>query len=284
MATISYDYIYNIVGDALGAVNNTASSSVALTGLTTGETYEIQVRQRQDEAGVIYYSTLSSDTFVAVTPPIVVNLATIVHTPVLNSVSPISPVVVNLGLINPTPLINEVRSYQVYKLRVKEVGGATTYIDNIIGNSSAITGLTESANYEVAVRVMDNAIDHNGVTYFTTYSNTISFLSEYRPPVLINLNTITSTTSVHSLTVFDRVLKILNLQTNNDADDFVVTGTIEPDIATISITVDGVEMAVVHDGSFFTGTLSQVPLLISTGEELDAPVQLYAGNTLLEVG
>lgn len=424
---ITYDYTYNIVGSSLGAVNNTASSSAALTGLTTGEIYEVGVRQRQDESGVIYLSAVDVETFTPIVSDVVVDLSTISHSAVLNPIGAISPLVIDLGNITPNIALQSITpivpiSGTSYNLKLRHVEGATTTIvADILSPSYALTGLTVNDNYEVSIQTVDrsagaeylhpytavvafvatvpswnilgtiapsvtlnaitpyvdqtirvdlglinnpvtlntlvaymvvpiivelgsispaitvnsmgiyqeglalytleveqvngatvvyeevggnslplssliadetynvrviqedNALVHEGVTYFTGYSETLTFLSAYRPPVIVELGSLTTSVLLSPLTAFDRVLRIANFAFDNLGDNFIITGDALPSVQSMTITVDGNPMAVTLDGTSFVGTLLSEALEIPHMEELDGYQTLTLGNTLIEV-
>lgn len=449
---ITYDYGYNIVGNAAGVVVNTASTSVSLTGLTTGEDYEVRVYVRDDQSGVVYLSAAGTATFTASAQAVTVDLASVTNSVALHSVTPILPIVVQLDALAPTSTVNAVApvvvftgntytlklnhiegtttyitgltslsydltglvendnyevsiqttervggveyihpysataafspsvpswisldaitgnvtlntvepfidptvrvelapvsgvvtlnemtafttaiepiaidltsisvtptlntltaytpeplvvnlgsiplapaiksmgAYQagsaIYRLKLIQDGGPTVFFEDITGTNYALTGLVESGTYTVSVQAQDNVVSHEGVTYFLPYAEGLTFLSESRPDVVVNLPTLSLASTVSPLTVFDRVLQIINFDYTNDAPDFIVTGEGLPSIQSMTITVDGVPMDVVLDGTLFTGTLSKVPLLIAHIEELDGYQTLSAGNTILEV-
>jgi len=453
---ITYDYNYNIVGDALGPVINTSQTSVSLTELTNGEDYEVRVFQRQDESGVLYFSSVGVATFTAISSavsvdlpliahnvtmnsvtvatPITVELGTVIPAPTVNAIAPVivitgtsynlkvehiegattdyieslvnssygltglvendtyevsvqtiervsgaeyphpytpvvafspadidptirisldllnpaltanaltihnpqppvitdlglvsdsptlnpvsvfidstvrvnlslaspittigqltvlnpkSPVIVGLSLVNLTPTLNILETYQegleAYKLKVTQDGGATIVIEDITGNSYNLTGLTEGETYTVAVAPSNNSVDHEGVTYYKSYSEGLSFLSEFRPVVSVDLLPITPVALLEPLTVFDEILKVLNFAYDNQGDDFTVTGEALPSIQNITITVNGNLMDTTFDGTLFEGVLTREALLIPHTDEIDGYQGLSIDSQILEV-
>jgi len=424
---ITYDYSYNIVGDPQGAVTNTSLTSVSLTGLTTGEDYEVRVFQRQEETGAVYLSSAGVATFTAASSSVAIDLPTLtigatlnavaqvaavgvdlglishvatlevvdpftaftgnsynlkvdhiegastnyvndlvstshtltgliendnydvsvqtierlggieyphVYTPTvsfipvapawtaigtilspttLNSVSPVvesalrvdlgvvtptvnletltaytvEPVVVNLGLIGHTATLNNVAVFYegglLYKLKVVQEGGPTVFVEDIAGVSYALTNLIENETYTVSVIAEDNEVDHNGVTYFTGYSNPLTFLSFLRPVVEVGLPPVSHVATLNPVAALDRILKIQNVVYSQDSGDFELSGTTSHDIQTLTATVDGNPMVVNFSGTVFDATLTVVPLEISSMEELDGHQPLSAGTQILEV-
>ena len=423
---ITYNYSYNIVGDAHGAVTNTASTSAALTGLTLDANYEVRVQSVDDQSGVIYYSSYDEVTFTSSAQPVSINLAAITHSSSLNpvelnntptvflgtvtptltleattpvviftgptytlrvnhiegtisyidgivtnsynltgliqndnyevsvrptdrsgtveypqvysavlafasdalpwvdlgsitpnvilnelAVSLVEPVQINLGSLNLTPTYNAVVAYTptivtvdlgliplapapgsiqaflasltAYNLKVVHEGGDTTFYNNITSGTYNLTGLIPNETYTVGVEPVNKELDHNGVTYFVIYNHSLTFVSELRNEVNVELGTALSTTTLTPLTVWDRILQIVNFAYDNNGEDFTVTGEGLPNIQEMTITVDGLPMVVALDGTLFTGTLEQIPLLINSMEELDGNQTLYAGTTLIEV-
>jgi hypothetical protein len=209
---ITYDYTYNIVGDALGAVNNTASTSVNLTGLTTGEDYVVSVRQRREEGGIVYLSIADSETFTPVVSSVVVDLSQISTTPVIHPISLSLPISVSLGALSYSTTLNSIAAYtpllvDSYNIKLHHVEGVSdTDIENVLTNSYGLTGLITDDNYEVSVQTVERI---SGVGYPTLYSDAVAFASIASNAVGVDLGTISSSVSLNSVgAITDNTVRI----------------------------------------------------------------------------
>jgi hypothetical protein len=230
MAT-SYDYRYHEVGQAEGTIQNTASTSVVLSGLTAGLSYEIDVRVRESDGGVVYLGLWSSLVF-EVSASVGVTLSTINPSVTLNTVTIASgtpPIYVDLGVIAPSINLNPITivgaaSLELYDLSLLHVlSGTSTQVLGIGDTTHSLTGLTEGEDYEVKVRSSNIT---EGAAYPPTWSNSTLFTAGALSSVIVNLENLSTAVTINPIT-----------QYLPPSDIYITLGTVTPAVTVNSISL-----------------------------------------------
>jgi len=197
---ITYDYRVNETGEALGSIVNTASSSAALSGLTTDTNHTVTVRQRQSESGVLYFSEWVSVAFQTAAPvaTVVVNLLAISHSVTLNGISSAPAVFADLGVISHSAALNQVTPFvspsgNYFDLRIDHIEGGVTIVSELAGSPYELTGLISGDSYEVSVRSVNKA---GGVAYYSLWSSADIFEAGSAQPVQIDLEVLSHTVTL----------------------------------------------------------------------------------------
>lgn len=246
---ISYDYQYSPVGQALGAVTNTASNTFDLTGLTAETQYQVSVRQRNTVNNVIYFSKAATATF---TPSnaIKVNLDAITSSLTLPNIG--TPIKVNLGVITSALTVNDVRAViplnvDSFTLQIKDIEGATTnYVEDVITSDFTFTDLTIGNNYEVKASRYKRV---NSVVYPSLFSTAATFEAGAALPIAINLDTITLSNTVNTMTAKIANPLVVNLESISHTTNVIgIVTTVLGSLSTINETVSVNTMGLFQEG------------------------------------
>jgi hypothetical protein len=225
---ITYDYKFNIVGDAEGPELNSASESVSLTGLTNDVDYEISVRERDLTNGIIYLGAYTLSTFHSYIVPtsLVVNLG------VISSA-------LTLGALTPFISVNT----EVHDLKINHVQGSESIVAGITTNSYDLTGLVLNDNYELRVKTTATI---DGVTYFYPYSPALAFVGGELSSVVVNLTSLelsVSTPDIRAAIKSTVDLGPLNLAVAVQAMTAGVMTFVDLGVVTPNTTLNNIEFA-----------------------------------------
>lgn len=283
----SYDIRINHIQGSVSVISGVLSTTYELTGLIDGDDYEVSIRQVKPVSGASYYSVWSNAVSFAAggVAPSVVNLGLLNHNVTLGNITPGVFLGVTLGLINHYVSLANVTDGTVtdsstYSLRVEEVGGSTSYITGLSGNSHGLTGLTEGVEHLVAVK---KHLITSGVRYDTTWSANASFVPGTLTAIVVNLTPVTHGITVNPIIAVDDPFYITSTShINIFSQKFRISGTTNKAIESMTVTIDGAPMGVSFDGSTWNAILGQDTVQISTMEELDGFQPLMVGNQVLE--
>jgi hypothetical protein len=288
MAT-SYDYRYHEVGQPEGSIQNTTDTFALLTGLTSGLSYEVDIRVRETDGGAAYLGLWSSLVFEA-SSSVAVALNNLNHSVTLNAVSAVTaepPVFVNLGHVSATPVLEGLTieggvTAQIHDLNLHHIAsGTNTLFQGIDSTSYSLAGLTYGDDYEVKLRLIETDA---GATYLGLWSDAVGFTAGALSDIIINLNDITLSVGLNPLESYVALTPVsvdLALINSNPAINAVESyvaltpvsvdlGTVNPSVAPNTITsyianpTAHVDLGSINPGSVINAVESYIANSIGT--------------------